>query len=153
KSIEQIFLEVVDLPPEARAQALAERCGGDERLVRHIQRLIDADETARDGPEASQRGFEVYVPASAEPMPLGVGNYVISAVVGEGGIGSVYDALHEPTGRRAAVKLSRAGLATSRQRDRFRIEAETLGRLNDPGIAQLYDAGLSEVVWPDGAQG
>jgi WD40 repeat protein len=153
KSVEQIFLEVVDLPREARAQALAELCGGDERLLRHVQRLIDADETAQAGLEASQPGFEVYVPASAEPMPLRVGNYVVSAVVGEGGIGTVYDALHEPTGRRAAVKLIRAGLATSRQRERFRIEAETLGRLNDPGIAQLYDAGLAEVVWPEGAQG
>src|SRR5262249_7030903 len=88
-----------------------------------------------------------------EPMPLRVGSYVIRAVVGEGGMGAVYDALHEPTGRRAAVKLIRAGMASGRQRERFRIEAETLGRLNDPGIGQLYDAGLAEVVWPEGAQG
>jgi eukaryotic-like serine/threonine-protein kinase len=154
-SIEQIFGEVVDLPPESRARALADRCSGDERLRLHVQRLLDADdETAvpSAGGEPIPRPLEVYVPAIAEPIPLRIGNYSVRAVVGEGGMGDVYDSLHEPTGRRAAVKLIRAGIATPHQRERFRIEAETLGRLNDPGIAQLYDAGLAEVTWPEGAQ-
>ena len=75
---------------------------------RPVQRLIDADETAGGDLVPSLQGFQVYVATNAEPMPLRVGNYVVSAAVGEGGMGAVDDALHEPTGKRAAVKLIRA---------------------------------------------
>jgi serine/threonine protein kinase len=148
-SVQEVFIELIDLPETERIAKLPERCGGDAQLESHVRKLLEADaENERDetfsGPAAD---------IGAGPMPLRVGNYVVRAVVGEGGMGSVYDALHEPTGRRAAVKLIRVGIATLHQRERFRIEAETLGRLNDPGIAQLYDAGPAEVVWPEGAQG
>src|SRR5262245_52757760 len=149
RSAQEIFIELIDLPPGERTAALAARCGGDAQLESHVRKLLEADaENERDesfsGPAAE---------LGSGPIPLRVGSYTVRAVVGEGGMGDVYDALHEPTGRRAAVKLIRAGIATPHQRERFRIEAETLGRLNNPGIAQLYDAGLAEVVWPEGAQG
>ncbi len=67
-------------------------------------------------------------------------------------MGAVYDAVHESTHRRAAVKLIRAGVSTQRARERFRIEAETLARLNHPRIAQVYDAGSGEVTYADGTR-
>ncbi len=147
--IKDLFLDLLDLPVDARERHLLEQCGDDAQLLARIRELLEA--------HAENQRDETFSGAAAElgsgPIPLRVGNYTVRAVVGEGGMGDVYDALHEPTGRRAAIKLIRAGIATAHQRERFRIEAETLGRLNDPGIAQLYDAGLAEVVWPEGAQG
>jgi serine/threonine protein kinase len=146
--VQDIFLDLLDLPAEAREQHLQQRCGDDEPLKARVRKLLEADaENAHDQTFASPAAD-----LEAEPIPLRVGNYTVRAVVGEGGMGAVYDAIHEPTSRRAAVKLIRAGIATSSARERFRIEAETLGRLDDPGIAHLYDAGLAEVEWREGAK-
>src|SRR5262245_16268813 len=134
RSVQAIFVELIDLPQAQRNAAIQNLCAVDAQLESHVRKLLEADaENERDetfsGPAAD---------IGSGPMPLRVGSYAVRAVVGEGGMGDVYDAMHEPTGRRAAVKLIRAGIATSHQRERFRLEAETLGRLNDPGIAQLY---------------
>jgi serine/threonine protein kinase len=147
-TIEAIFLEVIDLPPDQRGARLATLCGGNEALRVRVQRLLDAD--AANTASSSLAGPALS--ASAAPTPKRIGDYEVRAAAGEGGMGAVYDAEHTPTGRRAAVKLIRAGVATAGGRERLRIESEALGRLNDPGIAQLYDAGFADVYWPEGSQ-
>jgi serine/threonine protein kinase len=144
--VEQLFLDLLDLPVEARAGHLEKRCGKNEELKKLVSRLLEADsenqsDNSLDSPVAQ---------AIEDPAPSRVGSYRVTAIAGEGGMGAVYDCVHEPTGRRAAVKLIRAGVATAQGRERLRIEAETLARLNDPGIAQLYDAGVADVTWLDG---
>src|SRR5262249_56933242 len=42
------------------------------------------------------------------------------------------------------LKVIRAGLASQALLQRFAREAEILGRLHDPGIAQVYEAGVAE---------
>jgi serine/threonine protein kinase len=78
-------------------------------------------------------------------MPLRVGGYTIR-VAGEGGMGAVRygPRIDRPT--RDDQAHPRPGMATPRERERFRIEAETLGRLNDAAIARLYDAGVADGV-------
>src|SRR5262249_6427063 len=46
--------------------------------------------------------------------------------------------------RRVALKVVRPGLASSALLKRFHHESQILGRLNHPGIAQVYEAGLAE---------
>jgi len=146
--VQDIFLDLLDLPAEQREQHLQQRCGDDEPLKARVIKLLEADAQNEHDQTFSGPAADL----EAEAIPLRVGNYTVRAVVGEGGMGAVYDAVHEPTSRRAAVKLIRAGIATPSARERFRVEAETLGRLDDPGIAHLYDAGLAEVEWREGAR-
>jgi non-specific serine/threonine protein kinase/serine/threonine-protein kinase len=146
--IEEIFLDLLELPPDERDRHLLERCGNDEHLKSRLRKLLAADAENERDTSLSVSALEL----ADDPLPVRVGSYAVSRIAGEGGMGAVYDCVHEPTGRRAAVKLIRAGIATAHARQRLRIEAETLGRLNDPGVAQLYDAGLAEVTWPDGTQ-
>ncbi|MFG0275763.1 MAG: serine/threonine protein kinase, partial [Phycisphaerales bacterium] len=87
--------------------------------------------TASVGPDA---------PTHARP-PERIDRYEILSVIGEGGMGVVYRARQEKPAREVALKVIRAGVPTSEQLRRFELEADVLGRLKHPGIAQVYDAG------------
>ncbi len=79
-----------------------------------------------------------------------IGPYRLINVIGEGGFGVVYRAEQDKPRRTVALKLVRAGLAGERDLKRFELEAEVLGRLQHPGIAQVYNAGT--VPAPTGPQ-
>ncbi|MHC4428712.1 MAG: serine/threonine protein kinase, partial [Planctomycetota bacterium] len=70
-----------------------------------------------------------------------IGRYETRRVIAAGGMGTVYEAVQDRPHRAVALKVMRRG-ATSRQAmKRFKHEAEILGRLRHPHIAQVYDAG------------
>ena len=73
-----------------------------------------------------------------------ISRYRIESVLGEGGMGLVYLARQERPDRQVALKLIRPGLADQRMLKRFEQEAEVLGRLLHPGIAQIYEAGTAD---------
>jgi tetratricopeptide (TPR) repeat protein len=64
--------------------------------------------------------------------------------VGEGGMGSVYEAEQEQPRRIVALKVIRPGLAGPDLLWRFRQESQALARLQHPGIAQIYEAGAED---------
>jgi serine/threonine protein kinase len=67
-------------------------------------------------------------------------NYEVSALLGSGGMGSVYLAEHQTLGRKAAIKVLLPELARNQQiRDRFINEARTLSLLSHQNIVTLYD--------------
>jgi len=59
-------------------------------------------------------------------------------------MGAVYEAEQESPHRTVALKVIRAGSATSEMLRRFENEAQALGRLQHPGIAQIYEAGTAD---------
>ncbi|MFN9133575.1 MAG: tetratricopeptide repeat protein, partial [Phycisphaerales bacterium] len=72
-----------------------------------------------------------------------LGAYTILDVLGEGGMGVVYRARQERPSREVALKVLRAGMLTPRLQRRFELEAELLGRLDHPGIARIFEAGIA----------
>lgn len=70
-----------------------------------------------------------------------IGGYRIVRVIGEGGMGTVYEAEQQDPRRAVALKVIRGGLLSPRLLRRFRHESQVLGRLQHPGIAQIYEAG------------
>ncbi len=75
-------------------------------------------------------------------IPEVFGQYRIVRLIGEGGMGAVYEAEQARPKRTVALKVIRPGYATERMLRRFELEAEVLGRLLHPGIAQIYEAGV-----------
>ena len=65
------------------------------------------------------------------------GRYALSRKIGEGGMGTVYEAVDETSGRVVAVKV--VGLVTDEALLRFRREARAAGALHHPNIATLLD--------------
>jgi len=77
-----------------------------------------------------------------------IGNYKITAEIGQGGMGIVYLAEHPSLGRKAAVKVLHARLATEPNTvSRFFHEARASNAIRHPNIVEAYDYG----TLPDGA--
>ena len=77
-------------------------------------------------------------------FPERIGSYRVLGIIGEGAMGVVYEAEQERPHRRVALKVVRPGFAAPARLRRFEHEAEFLGRLQHPGIAQIYHAGVAE---------
>ena len=72
--------------------------------------------------------------------------YTITGVLGRGGMGVVYRAQQERPKRIVAIKVIRRSLGIRSVVRRFEHEADILGRLQHPGIAQIYEAGTALVL-------
>jgi serine/threonine protein kinase/WD40 repeat protein len=86
-----------------------------------------------------------------QAMPVLTGQYRILRVIGEGGMGIVYEAEQSFPKRRVALKSIRPGMFSRRMLRRFQNEAHILGRLQHPGIGQIYEAGTSDPQHADDA--
>jgi eukaryotic-like serine/threonine-protein kinase len=71
-----------------------------------------------------------------------VGNYRITGLLGQGGMGMVYLAEHPGIGRKAAVKILHPALARDRDMvTRFLNEARAVNAIHHPGIVEIFDSG------------
>jgi DNA-binding transcriptional regulator YhcF (GntR family) len=76
--------------------------------------------------------------------PAAIGRYLILRVIGEGGMGVVYEAEQEQPRRTVALKIIKPGLTSTEVLRRFQLESQALGRLQHAGIAQIYEAGTAD---------
>jgi tetratricopeptide (TPR) repeat protein/predicted Ser/Thr protein kinase len=73
-----------------------------------------------------------------------LGHYRIQAKLGEGGMGTVYQAEDTHLGRPVAIKvLSAHAISDPERKRRFVHEARTASSLNHPNIVHIYDIGQS----------
>ncbi|MEX0702365.1 MAG: serine/threonine-protein kinase [Planctomycetales bacterium] len=124
--------------PEAEEKAAAAALLVEEFLYRPPQRPL-APARDRAGGESPDAGSAVH---PDRRLPCDLGRYRLLSVLGSGGMGVVYQAVHTGLGRRMAVKL----LPDDRRQDpgfaaRFRREMQSIGRLQHPHIVLAHDAG------------
>ena len=67
-----------------------------------------------------------------------LGGFLVLHAIGSGGMGVVYAAQQDRPRRTVAIKVLRRGYRHPEILRRFEREAEMLGRLQHPGIAQVY---------------
>jgi tetratricopeptide (TPR) repeat protein len=77
-------------------------------------------------------------------LPGRLGSYRILRLIGEGGMGSVYEAEQEKPRRTVALKVIKPGVVSSQALRRFELESQVLGMLQHPGIARIYEAGTAD---------
>ena len=74
-----------------------------------------------------------------------IGNYEVQRLIGEGGMGKVYLAIHPGIGRQAAVKvLTPSDAADPQIVSRFITEARAANAIRHPNIVDIYDSGVIE---------
>jgi predicted Ser/Thr protein kinase len=154
---EALFAEAVELPPERQRALLEQACAGDPGLRARVERLLADDArlgTGRDTPDFLDSPLVRDLAATTPSAPPAGGpgavpqlsRYRLLRVLGEGGMGTVYEAEQDSPRRAVALKVIRPGLVAPELLKRFAREAQILGLLHHPGIAAIYEAG----VGPDG---
>ena len=77
--------------------------------------------------------------------PESIGPYRILGKLGEGGMGEVFEAMHETIERRVAIKLLHPNQAGNREvAARFLNEARAVNRIEHNGLVQISDCGETE---------
>ena len=77
------------------------------------------------------------------------GRYRLLEPIGEGGMGSVYLAEQlTPVRRKVALKLIKPGMDSHAVLARFEAERQALAMMDHPGIARVFDGGLTEAGRP-----
>src|SRR5262245_50247595 len=73
-----------------------------------------------------------------------IGPYLLRRILGEGGMGIVWEAdQEEPIRRRVALKCMRVGMNSAQFLARFESERQALALMSHPSIARAFDAGCT----------
>jgi eukaryotic-like serine/threonine-protein kinase len=170
----EIFWEALDCETaEARDLLLAQRCGDNRLLRQSVQQLLDAHQhtsplddnespdrlrrqllAAASVMQGETRGLEDADPCQslrreADRSGEVLGSYRLRELLGEGGFGQVYVAEQcQPVRRRVAIKLLKPGMDSREVLARFEGERQALAMMNHPHIAQVFDAGTTELGQP-----
>ncbi|MFM8289690.1 MAG: protein kinase domain-containing protein, partial [Planctomycetaceae bacterium] len=83
-------------------------------------------------------------PSASQPVAVR-SDYDLVKVLGEGGMGVVYDAVQRSVDREVALKMMKGAAARdTKQQHKFLSEAVVTGELDHPNIVPIYDVGSSE---------
>jgi serine/threonine-protein kinase len=90
----------------------------------------------------SMSDHDVSMTAASPKLPRRLGRYENLTLLGQGGMGSVYQALDPALDRRVAIKVMKD--RTPDFVSRFHREAKVMARLSHPNVVQIYDFGQDE---------
>lgn len=149
--VEQIYLRVLDFPPERRTMVLEESCSDDPDLLQELESLLEAREEAGHflSPEQlclhiGKLGAEPAAPAVGDTL----GPYRILAEIGSGAMGEVFRARDSRLDRYVALKILLAHVTHDGACVmRFQSEARAAAALNHPNIVTIYEIGQVEETW------
>lgn len=154
EKLQELFNAALQREPGERMAFAHEASVGDAEFQAELESLLRSyDEESKflkepaPGAEAAQRilreidAVEPELDGGTRRYPAAIGKYKVLRLVGEGGMGSVYEAEQAQPRRIVALKVIKAGLVSPELSRRFRQETQALARLQHPGIAQIYEAG------------
>ncbi len=159
------FLEARGLPAEARRALVRRLLAEEPDVARELERLLANDSDASPFLEQPIGLGSIFrlardrISGSGLPevsdfhvVPERIGAYQVLGLIGAGGMGVVYRATQTRPQRDVAIKVLRPGAASAEMLRRFEHEADILGRLRHAGIAQVYEAGVAELCFGNGAR-
>jgi serine/threonine protein kinase len=141
-----IFLLAAEQPAGGARQAfLAEACGDDAALRRHVEMLLAANDQAGSFLEKGALATDATVNQGALQCPgTTIGPYKLLEQIGGGGMGTVYMAEQtRPVQRKVAIKVIKAGMESGQVIARFDAERQALALMDHPNIAKVLDAGTT----------
>lgn len=109
-----------------------------------VQTEQSVSATCEETPQPSRKSRSSR-PAEEAAGTLIAGRYRLVKPVGEGGMGTVWEAeQQQPIRRTVALKLVKAGMDSKQVLARFDAERQALARMDHPSIARVFDGGMTE---------
>jgi predicted Ser/Thr protein kinase/tetratricopeptide (TPR) repeat protein len=145
--IEQIYNSALEIEISQRAAFVAVACDADEALREEVESLLARAERGisfLETPAMALAAKAMVGAGGTRALPAAIGRYRVVRVLGEGGMGAVYEAEQDQPRRTVALKIIKPGYATDETLRRFQHESQALGRLQHPGIAQIYEASTAD---------
>ena len=141
-----MLLEAALAMSDPQRAAFIERETADDPSLRQEMNALLAQLGTREDELVRQAGGSAAPRIRASTLMPGtcIGEFCVLDLLGRGGMGEVYRAVRADEAQAAqivALKLLRRDAVA--QLDRFAAEREILARLEHPGIARLYDAGVA----------
>ncbi len=140
---QELFHACLDRSPAQWESYLDEACGGNHELRNRLARLLAAHS------EADRITLSPLLLQSIRDGVETIGPYRLIRILGEGGMGTVYEAEQlEPVHRRVALKLIKAGMHTREVVARFMTERQALAAMDHSYLAKVFDAGQTSMGRP-----
>jgi eukaryotic-like serine/threonine-protein kinase len=140
--ISELYDAAAAMDQQERSRFIDERCANDAELRREVMDAFrDAGSTSGG---VAETAAATVGPAGNHRTGHRLGKYRLLRLIGEGGMGTVYEAEQDHPRRIVALKVIKGGAASSELLHRFERESQVLARLQHPGIAQIYEAGAAE---------
>lgn len=147
--LEDLYGQCLERPANEREALIQVSCGDNEDLKKVLLLMLQSEQQAgdyfRDLQQTLVRGIE------DEPIPelsVGekVGNYQVAEFLAKGGMSNVYLADRDDGQYEQRVAIKCLSTKIFKQKDTLSQigEQQILARLRHPGIATLYDAGITE---------
>ena len=147
QKLNELFEGALALEPDQRFAYLEEACGGDTRVRGRLEKMLAAHERGEGFLETPAIDAIPDLRAEPETRLIGqrIGRFRIERLIASGGMGTVYEATQDQPRRAVALKVMKQGFPSQSLRKRFDVEAHVLGRLQHPGIAQIFEAGTADL--------
>lgn len=156
EKVETIIDEILQLPEDQQETYIEKRCSDDEQTMTEVIDLLHAIRESEGWLEDSYQFRDSLLNELANDFELKtsqqsfigskIGSYTIRKKIGEGGMGAVFlgersdgDFEHQ-----VAIKIVRQGFTIGENIQRFRREQKILAGMNHPGIARLFDGGVTD---------
>ena len=147
--IKEVFQRAIELPPAECDAFINETCKDDKEVKSYVLKMIDADRYADSFMEIPITLTSIMNENESFPderIGSQIGGYIITDLLGQGGMGTVYRAekSDESFHRVVALKVIKHGMDSRTILQRFYTERQILSNLDHPNIARLIDAGMTD---------
>lgn len=151
---ERLFQAALCLDPSERTAFVDQAAADDPDLLGDVRMLLEGyaeaggdDATPTLGHAASARAQ--WAARKGEEPGTVIDHFRLIRIVGEGGMGSVWEAEQTaPIKRRVALKVIKLGMDTREVVRRFERERSTLALMTHPCIARVFEAGATPLGRP-----
>lgn len=151
--LEELCISALALPAQQRRDHVLAECGDEDVRSEAMSLLEQVGTIDRERFLVGVASLPPVSPGDAVNstdedqswVPNRIAGYRIIRKIGAGGMGDVWEAEQESTMRRVAVKTIRQNFATPGLLRRFKLEAQILGQLQHPAIAQIHEFGTATV--------
>ncbi|MFT3743458.1 MAG: serine/threonine-protein kinase [Pyrinomonadaceae bacterium] len=135
--VKEVFYAALERPAPERQSFLDEACSGNAQFRSQVEILLDSY-------DSGFLEYNIWPDVIGDTQPhlsdgSEIGQYRITRLIGQGGMGEVYEALDTKLDRRVALKfLSRSLRDDASARRRLKKEAQAVAMLDHPNICSIY---------------